>query len=139
MKTQSIVLTVSMLFISILSLAQRTQKPDNLLFMLRQPEHINQAIKTIDELMSTKEKKLNVGHVEIIVCGEAVVNLTMKDAEMWIEQTSKYKNVSIVACGLSLEKFKKQRSDLVPGVQYTGNGFIRAFELQKQGYLSVEL
>lgn len=107
--------------------------------MLRQPEHINQAIKTIDELMSTKEKKLNVGHVEIIVCGEAVVNLTMKDAEMWIEQTSKYKNVSIVACGLSLEKFKKQRSDLVPGVQYTGNGFIRAFELQKQGYLSIEL
>jgi intracellular sulfur oxidation DsrE/DsrF family protein len=107
--------------------------------MLRQPEHINQAIKTIDELMAQKPSKLNVGEIVIIVCGEAVVNLTMKDAETWVENTSKYKNVSIVACGLSLDKFQKKEADLIKGVKYTSNGFIRAFELQKEGYLSVEL
>jgi intracellular sulfur oxidation DsrE/DsrF family protein len=107
--------------------------------MLRQPEHINQAIKTIDELMTQKSSKLNVGEIVIIVCGEAVVNLTMADAETWVDNTSKYKNVSLVACGLSLDKFKKREADLVKGVQYTRNGFIRAFELQKAGYLSVEL
>lgn len=130
-----------MLFVSLLSFTQKTATPkkDNLLFMLRQPEHINQAIKTIDELMAQKSSKLNVGEIVIIVCGEAVVNLTMKDAETWVENTSKYKNVSIVACGLSLDKFKKKEADLVKGVKYTRNGFIRAFELQKEGYLSVEL
>jgi intracellular sulfur oxidation DsrE/DsrF family protein len=130
-----------MLFISLLSFTQKSSAPkkDNLLFMLRQPEHINQAIKTIDELMTQKSSKLNVGEIVIIVCGEAVVNLTMADAETWVDNTSKYKNVSLVACGLSLDKFKKREADLVKGVQYTRNGFIRAFELQKAGYLSVEL
>ena len=44
-----------------------------------------------------------------------------------------------MACGLSLAKFNKTQSDLVKGIDYTENGFIKAFELQKQGYLSVEL
>jgi intracellular sulfur oxidation DsrE/DsrF family protein len=107
--------------------------------MLRQAEHINQAIKTIDDLMAKKSSNLNVGEIVIIVCGEVVTSLTTKDAEAWVEKTSKYKNVSIVACGLSLDKFGKKELDLVKGIKYTRNGFIRAFELQKQGYLSVEL
>ena len=107
--------------------------------MLRQPEHINQAIKTIDELMTHKHSGLKTGDIVIIVCGEAVVNLTTQEAETWVEKTSKYKNVSIVACGLSLDKFKKTEADLVKGIKYTRNGFIKAFELQKKGYLSVEL
>lgn len=130
-----------MLFISLLSFTQKApvHKKDNLLFMLRQPEHINQAIKTIDELMTQRSSSLKVGEIVIIVCGEAVLNLTTKDAEAWVEKTSKYKNVSIVACGLSLDKFNKTEGDLVKGIRYTRNGFIRAFELQKQGFLSVEL
>ena len=44
-----------------------------------------------------------------------------------------------MACGLSLTKFNKTQNDLVKGIDYTENGFIKAFELQKQGYLSVEL
>ena len=107
--------------------------------MLRQPEHINQAIKTIDELITQNASRLDVGEIVIIVCGEAVVNLTTTDAEAWVQKTKKYKNMSIVACGLSLDKFKKSESDLVDGITYTRNGFIKAFELQKQGYLSVEL
>lgn len=141
MKQKTIVLTAALIFINLLSFAQKTttQKKDNLLFMLRQPEHINQAIKTIDELKAKNTSMLNVGEIVIIVCGEAVVKLTTKDAEAWVEETSKYDNVSIEACGLSLDKFKKTQQDLTKGIRYTRNGFIRAFELQKQGFLSVEL
>jgi intracellular sulfur oxidation DsrE/DsrF family protein len=71
--------------------------------------------------------------------GEAVTSLTMEDAEAWVERISKYPNVSIMACGLSLTKFNKTKNDLVKGIKYTENGFIKAFELQKAGYLSVEL
>lgn len=130
-----------MLFLNLPSFAQKTSAPkkDNLLFMLRQPEHINQATKTITELKTQNASKLNAGDIVIIVCGEAVVNLTTKDAEAWVESTREWQNVSIVACGLSLDKFKKTEADLVNGIQYTRNGFIKAFELQKAGYLSVEL
>ena len=129
------------MLISLVSLSQKTPLPkkDNILFMLQQPEHINQAIKTIEELKNSNESKLNLGDIVIIVCGEAVVSLTTEEASKWVTQTGKYQNVSIVACGLSLDKFKKQKADLVPGIEYTRNGFIKAFELQKAGYLSVEL
>jgi intracellular sulfur oxidation DsrE/DsrF family protein len=122
-----------------LAFAQKNKGKDDLLFMLRQKEHINQAIKTIESLKTNNTSKLIVGDIVIIVCGEAVVNLTTDEAKTWVGQIEGYKNVSIMACGLSLDKFQKKEADLVSGIKYTRNGFIKAFELQKLGYLSVEL
>ena len=107
--------------------------------MLRQTEHVNQALKTIDHLQATSNTSLHVGEVIIIVCGEAVTSLTGKDAEAWVEQINRNPRVSILACGLSLAIFGKSKKDLIKGIGYAENGFIKAFELQKQGYLSVEL
>jgi intracellular sulfur oxidation DsrE/DsrF family protein len=109
------------------------------LFLLRQAEHINQAIKTVDQLMVNNNSQVIPGNIVIIVCGEVVTSLTTKDGEEWVQKLATYKNVSLVACGLSLEKFGKKETDLKQGVEYTHNGFIKAFELQKKGYLSVEL
>ena len=141
MKIKHLLFVVATLLFSTIIFSQKANsgKKDNLLFLLRQTEHINQALKTIEQLQSTSNTTLKTGKVVIIVCGEAVTSLTTKDAEAWVEQINKYPNVSIMACGLSLNKFKKTRNDLVKGIGYTENGFIRAFELQKAGYLSVEL
>lgn len=140
MKLKNLLLILS-LFASTIAFSQqeKTGKKDNLLFMLRQKEHINQALKTVEYLKTNPKGYLNTGKVAIIVCGEAVTLLTEKDAEAWVEIISKYKDVSVIACGLSLDKFNKSESELVKGIEYTKNGFIKAFELQKQGYLSVEL
>jgi intracellular sulfur oxidation DsrE/DsrF family protein len=141
MKLKHLLLAVATLLISTIGLSQQDSnlEKDNLLFLLRQTEHINQALKTIEQLQSTSNTALKTGKVVIIVCGEAVTTLGTKDAETWAEKISKYPHVSIEACGLSLFKFNKTKNDLVKGIGYTENGFIRAFELQKQGYLSVEL
>lgn len=140
MNLKNLLLILS-LFASTIVFSQQEKpgKQDNLLFMLRQKEHINQALKTVEYLKTNPKGYLNTGKVAIIVCGEAVTLLTEKDAEAWVESMSKYKDVSIMACGLSLDKFNKSESELVKGIEYTKNGFIKAFELQKQGYLSVEL
>jgi|SRR5688572_4805738 intracellular sulfur oxidation DsrE/DsrF family protein len=139
MKTKHFLTALLVLFISTLAFAQKNKGKDDLLFMLRQKEHINQAIKTIESLKTNNTSKLIVGDIVIIVCGEAVVNLTTDEAKTWVGQIEGYKNVSIMACGLSLDKFQKKEADLVSGIKYTRNGFIKAFELQKLGYLSVEL
>jgi intracellular sulfur oxidation DsrE/DsrF family protein len=141
MKLKHLLLAVATLLISTFGFSQKSDgaEKDNLLFLLRKPEHINQALKTIEQLQSTSNTSLKPGKAVIIVCGEAVTVLGSKDAEAWVQKISKYSNVSIEACGLSLSKFNKTRNDLVKGIGYTENGFIRAFELQKEGYLSVEL
>jgi intracellular sulfur oxidation DsrE/DsrF family protein len=141
MITKKILIAISALLISIASFSQKNQhhKKDDLLFMLRQTEHINQAMKTIGELKTGTDTKLNTGNIAIIVCGEVVTSLTTGEAEKWVEEISRYSNVSIYACGLSLDKFNKKETDLIKGIKYAKNGFIKAFELQKQGYLSVEL
>ena len=141
MNLKHLLLAVTTLIISTIGFSQPAGngKKDNLLFLLRQTEHINQALKTIDQLQAQPKATLETGKVVIIVCGEAVTSLTTKEAEAWVEKISKYPNVSLMACGLSLTKFNKAQNDLVKGIDYTENGFIKAFELQKQGYLSVEL
>ena len=129
MKPNNLFLAIAFLLISSTSFSQNRsdRKNDNLLFMLRQTEHISQALKTIDYLHSGQRSSLHTGKVVIIVCGEAVTALSTTDAEAWVEKTNKYPNISIVACGLSLAKFNKTRIDLVKGIDYTENGFIKAF------------
>ncbi|MEO5990946.1 MAG: hypothetical protein ABIP68_04865 [Ferruginibacter sp.] len=141
MKLKLLLFAVATLLISSTSFSQEANngKKDNLLFLLRQTEHINQALKTIEQLKSQPKTTLNTGKIVIIICGEAVTSLTTKEADVWVEKLSKYPNVSLVACGLSLTKFNKSQNDLVKGIDYTENGFIKTFELQKKGYLSVEL
>jgi intracellular sulfur oxidation DsrE/DsrF family protein len=141
MKTKILLSAILTLLFNIASFSQKphTYKKDNLLFLLRQTEHINQAIKTIEQLQSNSKTTLKTGKAVIIVCGEAVTGLTTSDGEAWVEKLKKYPNFSIVACGLSLAKFNKSEKDLVPGVGFTENGLTKAFELQKAGYLSIEL
>ena len=141
MKAKNIILTLVVLLGSLASGAQTGTTPgkDNMLFMLRQKEHIAQAIKTIEDLKGGGQTTLNTGDVVLIVCGEAVTALTCYESTEWVRKIQQYPGVSLLACGLSLDKFGQSEKDLVPGVGYTRNGFIKAFELQKQGYLSVEL
>lgn len=140
MKFKSLLFVLSALLISSIGLSQSTgEKKDNLLFLLRQPEHIDQAIKTIEQLHTDATTTIKTGAVVIIVCGQVVTELTTKEAENWVKKIQAYPHVTLMACGLSLTKFGKSRNDIVKGVQYTENGFIEAFELQKAGYLSVEL
>lgn len=141
MKYKHLLFAITTILISsaVFSQSNQENEKDNLLFLLRQKEHINQALKTVDYLAGEANTRLNTGKAVIIVCGEAVTTLTTNEADKWVQRISKHPNVSIMACGLSLNKFNKTKNDLVKGIEYTENGFIKAFELQKQGYLSVEL
>ncbi len=141
MKTKTLVLSLASLLVSIISFAQEKgeDKKDNIVFLLRQTEHINQAIKTIHQLKQNTSTNLAPGKIVIIVCGEAVTSLTTKDAASWVQKMKAYTDASIIACGLSLNKFKIDKKDLIAGIGFTENGLIKSLELQKAGYLSVEL
>lgn len=137
-KTLSIV--IASLFITVTGFAQKKATSDNLLFLLRNPQHVTQALKTVDQLRSepAASKTIRPGKVVIIVCGEAIKEFTGPVANASVKEANRL-GIDLVGCGLSLKKFELIKTDLMPGMGYVENGLIKAFELQKAGYLSVEL
>lgn len=137
--------TISLLFfamtLSVVSFSQKkVTKPDDLLFLLRQSGHISQALKTVNQLKvgAKASKSIHMGKVAIIICGDAVKEFAGANNNEIVTEAERL-GVTLMGCGLSLNKFNLKKEDLMPGVQFVNNGFIKAFELQKEGYLSVEL
>lgn len=131
-------LILLLIFVSMTAIAQ-TGAPDNLLFLLRKKEHLAQALVTAEQLRKPEAATtVRAGKIMIILCGEEVKMLADTSSALLIRK-AKFLNVDIAGCGLSLGKFNIKKEQLLPGVEYVPNGFIKAFELQKQGYLSVEL
>lgn len=85
-----------------------------------------------------KEDGKNFGNFEIIVCGKNIGELAdLKKIEPYMGEAKKL-GVSIVACGFSLNKLKV-KSPLPKEMKIVDNGVLYNLELQKKGYLSLEL
>lgn len=79
------------------------------------------------------------GEFQVVVCGKAVQDLTNKEMMSGFLQKAEKSGVIINACGFSLKKFEVNRSDLPETLRVVENGILHNFELQKKGYLSIEL
>lgn len=117
---------------------QKKQKKDNIVFLLRQKEHIIQGVRTIVSLKEPGTSNIKPGKAVIIVCGPVVKDLVSGALNDPLEQARAH-GITVYACGLSLAKFGISKDQLPSSVQYTENGLIKVLELQKEGYLSVEL
>ena len=113
-------------------------KGDNIVFLLRQPEHFTQAIKTIRVLKETKVSTIKPSKVAIILCGEMLKNISSEEMKLQLD-LAVAQDITVYACGLSLNKLGISKESLPSNVQYVENGLIKSLELQKKGYLSIEL
>ena len=111
---------------------------DKIVFLLRQDEHIKQAIKTAVDLKNKNISSVHPSETVLIICGESVKNLNTEKMIETLEVACAH-NITVYACGLSLKKFGLTKKDLPPSVRYVENGLIKSLELQKQGFLSIEL
>lgn len=114
-----------------------SSNPQNFGMLVRTEEHIKASVKTASELL--KGDKLKTDHIEIIICGEAVELLKKGSVIEDVLKKAIDMKVRVVACGMSMEKQKVNKESLFPGVEIEPNGIIRIFELQNQGYKTVEL
>lgn len=105
--------------------------------LVRTEEHIRASVKTASELL--KSAKFKTDHIELIICGEAVELLKKGSPIEDVLKKAIDMKVRIVACGMSMEKQKVNKESLLPGIEIEPNGLIRIFELQIQGYKTVEL
>ena len=79
------------------------------------------------------------GDFQVVVCGKTVQDLTNEETMIGFIKQAEKAGVTINACGFSLKKFGVDRSKLPESLQVVENGILHNFELQKKGYLSIEL
>jgi intracellular sulfur oxidation DsrE/DsrF family protein len=110
---------------------------DNFGILLRKENHLRVAVRTAGEI--EENSRFRMGAFEIVVCGPDVAKLKKNGAlTATLEQASRL-GVQVKACGISLEKFGVKADSLAPEVSVVPNGLMRAFELEKEGYLMIEL
>lgn len=79
------------------------------------------------------------GDFQVIICGKTITGLTDKEMMRKFIDKAEKANVKIVICGLSMKKFGVDQKDIPQELEVVDNGILHNFQLQKKGYLSVEL
>lgn len=102
--------------------------------LIRNMNHLNAAIKTVQMLEEDEQK--SVANFEVVICGKEVKNLREHSDLIC---SAKEHNIKLSACGMSLKKFSVPQSALPAGIQVVPNGLIRLFELQELGYHTITL
>lgn len=107
---------------------------DNYAMLIRNINHLNPAIKTVEMLQ--QDSGTTPQNFEVVICGKAV-----KDLKPNADLLKKAENhgITLSVCGMSLTKFSITEDQLPEYIKVVPNGLIRIFELQKKGYLTITL
>ncbi|CAL66094.1 DsrE family protein [Christiangramia forsetii] len=117
--------------------SKQDQHSHNYVVLTKKIPQLQPIILTAEAL--AKEDGKSFGDFQAIICGKTVQDI--KDNEMmkdFIEKAEKA-HVKIVVCGFSLKKFKVNKKDIPIELEVVDNGILHDFQLQKKGYLSIEL
>src|SRR5680860_924331 len=116
--------------------AQNTMhhEKNNYVVLTTKIPQLNPIILTAEAL--AKEDGEKFWDFQVIICGKTVTDKEMM--QKFIDKAEKA-NVKIVICGLSMKKFGVDQKDISQELEVVGNGILHNFQLQKKGYLSVEL
>ncbi|MFO7719990.1 MAG: sulfur reduction protein DsrE [Gillisia sp.] len=86
-----------------------------------------------------KEDGEKFGDFQVIICGKTVTDLTDKVTIEKFMDKAKEAHVNIVICGFSLKQFGVDQKEIPQELDVVDNGILYNFQLQKKGYLSIEL
>ncbi|NEW79717.1 MAG: sulfur reduction protein DsrE [Gelidibacter sp.] len=87
----------------------------------------------------TEEDGEKFGDFQVIICGKTVTDLTDKEMMRKFIDKAEKANVKIVICGFSLKQFGVDQKNIPQELEVVDNGILHNFQLQKKGYLSIEL
>lgn len=112
-------------------------KKNNYVVLTKTIPQLQPIIMTAESLAQEDGKKF--GDFQVIICGKTVTDLTDKEMMRNFIDKAKKANVKIVICGFSLKQFEVDQKDIPQELEVVDNGILHNFQLQKKGYLSIEL
>ena len=97
---------------------------------------IDESIKEYVENNTSYDVVLTIhsGCTDIVVKDVADDNKMMKNIQKKLEKLSKYKNVSIEACQIAVDRFGIEHKDIYPFMKLVRNSITRVIKLQNDGY-----
>lgn len=110
---------------------------NNYVVLTKKIPQLKPILITVEELQ--KEDGHHFGDFQIIVCGKTVKGLTDKNQMQDFVQQAKELDISLMACGFSLNKFGVDPKQIPSEMEIVENGILYNFQLQKKGYTSIEL
>lgn len=132
---------IAIMFIMIASFNLKAQNKTsdvfNYVVLTRKMPQLKPIILVAQNLAEQDEDKFGAFHV--VICGKTAKNLTDPAKTSQFIDMAENAGVQLFACGFSLKKFNVNTSKLPDEIQVVQNGILYAFELQKKGYLSIEL
>ena len=110
---------------------------NNYVVLTKKIPQLKPILITVEELQ--KEDEHHFGDFQIIVCGKSVKGLTDKNQMQGFVQQAKELDISLKACGFSLNNFGVDPKQIPSEMDIVENGILYNFQLQKKGYTSIEL
>lgn len=109
----------------------------NYVVLTRKVPQLKPILLAAEELALQDKEKFS--DFQVVICGQGVKDLG--DPNLMNDFLKKAENTGVVinACGFSLKKFGVKKESLPQQVRVVENGILHNFELQKKGYLSIEL
>ncbi|EMR03322.1 DsrE family protein [Cesiribacter andamanensis] len=109
----------------------------NYAVLISQPNHVKAAVNTAEAITpsSTYQRQQFV----VMACAKSVEAFVKGSAMEQEIQKGKAAGVTYRICGMSLTQFTIDPASLVEGVEIIPNGLTHMFELQAQGFITVEL
>ncbi len=105
--------------------------------LISQPNHLKAAIQTAETIGAGSPYYRN--RFVVMACGKSV-EAFVKGGSMQEElRQGKRAGITYKVCGLSLKQFNLDPASLVEGIEVVPNGLTYMFDLQQQGYSTVEL
>ena len=105
--------------------------------LISQPNHLKAAVNTAETI--TKDSHYQRESFVVMACGKSV-EAFVKGSNMAQEfEKGKTAGITYRVCGMSLKQFNIEASTLVEGVEVVPNGLTYMFDLQAEGYTTVEL
>jgi intracellular sulfur oxidation DsrE/DsrF family protein len=143
-KTQLVIAVLFVLGLTLNASAQSTphyeESTNNRKYALlvRNTQHMRAALQTASQL---RETGTNYEAFEVVICGKVVKELRDKENQSIPDMFKQAEglNVRFSVCGMSLNKFNISPELLPEQFELVDNGLIRIFELQDNGYNTIEL
>ncbi|WP_225986394.1 DoxX family membrane protein [Rufibacter sp. LB8] len=109
----------------------------NYAVLISQPNHVKAAVHTAQTITATSDYKRDT--FVVMACGKSV-EAFVKGSYMASEvEKGRAAGLQYKVCGMSLKQFNIDPATLVEGVTIIPNGLTYMFDLQSQGYTTVEL
>lgn len=113
------------------TMAQETLQEDSYMVLTTNPEQLKPILLAASDLDAN-------GEFKIVFYGGKVTELLQPEIQQYIELAEK-QNVKISVCKMSLDHLKIDPLKIPAQIEIVDNAFLYAFQLQKNGYKTLNL